>query len=112
MINSKEIKQTFGATVKELRTHKGITQDKLSEHLDMQAQSITTIETGRAFISAEVLAKLCNFFEVEPTIFFRKKVRILSEEDLDYIDKIKCLLPSFSSEKLREIYNILLALKQ
>lgn len=112
MVDSNQIKTTLGATVKELRTQKGITQEVLSECLDLQPQTITTIETGRMFVSSEVLANLCNYFEVDPTIFFMKKPRILTQEDLDYIKEIKHLLPSFSTTRLRDIYNILLVMQK
>lgn len=111
MIDSKKIKLIFGQTVKELRTQKGITQEQLAEAIGLQPQTIATIETGRAFISSEVLAKLCNYFNVEPAIFFTQKVRRLSDEDINYIAEIKRMLPVFSSAKLREIHNILLALQ-
>lgn len=112
MVDSKQIRATLGATVKELRTNKGITQEFLSECLELQPQTITTIETGRMFVSSEVLASLCNYFEVEPTIFFAKKPKITTEEDLNYLKEIKRLLPGFSTSRLRDIYNILLVLQK
>ncbi len=112
MVESKKIKTILGATVKELRKQKNITQEQLSEHIVLQPQTIAKIETGRTFVSSEVLAELCNFFNVEPTIFFAKKVRVLSEDDLNHINEIKRMLPSFDSAKLKEIYNILLALQK
>lgn len=112
MVDIQQLKNTFGATVKELRNQKGLTQEQLAERLNLQPQTIAKIETGRSFISAEVLASLCNFFEVEPTIFFAKKPKIITEQDLEYIKEIKRLLPSFSTAQLRDIYNILLVLQK
>lgn len=107
MNDSKNIKKTLGSTVKELRVNKGLTQEQLAEFLGLQPHSVTKIETGRTFISSEVLASLSNFFDVTPSFFFNPKVKIITEEDLNYINEIKNLLPSFSTTKLREIYNIL-----
>jgi len=112
MVDSKKIKKILGATIKELRTQKNITQEQLAEYLTLQPQTITTIETGRAFVSSEVLANLCNYFNVEPSIFFKTKAKVVTEEDMNYINDIKRMLPSFDSAKLREIYNILLALQK
>lgn len=112
MINSGKIKSTFGAAVKELRKQKGITQEQLVEYLDIQSSTIAGIENGRAFVSSELISKLCNYFNVTPALFFFERVRILSEQDVDYINEIKRLLPSFSTTKLEEIYNILLALQK
>jgi len=112
ILKLKQVKNIFDVTVKDLCIKKGITQEQLAECLNLQPQTITTIETGRMFVSSEVLANLSNFFEVDPTIFFAKKPRILTEEDLDYIKEIKRLLPSFSTARLRDIYNILLVLQK
>lgn len=112
MIDGNKIKIILGATVKELRKQKGITQEQLAEYLGLQPHSVTKIETGRAFVSSDVLAKLSSYFGVSPSFFFNKKVQILTEENLNYINEIKQLLPTFDNSKLREIYNILLALQK
>ncbi|MBD5401508.1 helix-turn-helix transcriptional regulator [bacterium] len=107
MYDSKNIKKIFGANVKELRTNKGITQEQLAEYLGLQPHSITKIETGRTFVSSEVLAKLCNFFNITPSFFLNHKVKVFTQDDIDFSNEIKRLLPNFSPTKLREIYNIL-----
>jgi len=111
MITEEEIKINFGKNVKELRNSRNITQEKLAEFLDLQTQTITAIENGKTFISCEVLMKLCNFFEIEPFLLFLPKININSENYTDYNSKIMALLPKFSTEKLNEIYNILLILR-
>ena len=112
MIDSNKIKITFGETVRELRRLKGITQEQLAEFVGLQPTTIASIETGRAFVSSEALSSLCNYFNVEPSFFFFNRVRILSEEDYDYIDDIKRALPSFSTSKLKVISNIIFALQR
>jgi len=112
MIDSNKIKIILGETVRELRRQKGLTQEQLAEYIGMQPTTIASIETGRSFISSEALSALCNYFNVEPSFFFFSRVRILSDEDNDYINDIKRALPGFSSSKLREIYNIITALQR
>lgn len=112
MLDSNQININFGRTLKELRTLKGLTQEKLAEYLGLDPHTITSIETGRAFVSGEVLAKLSNFFEVDSTIFFRRKVRVLNEDDLNYIQEIKRMLPGFDTARLRDIYNMLVVLQK
>ena len=73
MINSKSIKKIFGNNLRKLRLAKEITQEQLAEMLDMQVQSITFIENGRTFVSSEVIAKICNFFDVSLEVMFRPK---------------------------------------
>lgn len=111
MIDIDDIKIILGANVKELRLKKGLTQEQLGERIKLDAHTISMIETGKTFISGEVLANLCNIFEVEPSVFFMKSIT-KSQEDLNYISEIKRMLPAFSSSKLREIYNIINALRK
>lgn len=107
MNSSENIKKTLGAKVKELRIQKGLTQEKLAEYLGLQPHSVTKIETGRTFVSSEVLASLCNFFEVSSSYFFNPEIKIYTEKDLNYLNEIKRILPDFSPSKLEEIYKIL-----
>ncbi|MBQ7287904.1 MAG: helix-turn-helix transcriptional regulator [Candidatus Gastranaerophilales bacterium] len=99
MFNDSDIKNIFGLVVKELRLQKGLTQEKLAEFLGMQPQTIAKIETGKRFVSSEVLAKLCNFFNVEPYVFFVKKNQTFTPETLDHISQINC--------KLDKIYEVI-----
>lgn len=110
MVYDEDIKKNFGAVVRALRVSRNLTQEKLAEYIEVQTQTISAIESGKSFISCEVLTNLSNYFEVDPSIFFTSKVRILSEKDVDYIDAIKRLLPTFNSDKLKEIYDILLVM--
>ncbi len=112
MIDSNELKKLFGNAVKKLRELNKLTQEELAERVGVQTQTITRIETGRNFVSSELLIALCNVFEVEPNIFFSRRLENFSQNDIDYISKIKRMLPSFENAKLQEIYNILLAMKK
>lgn len=112
MSNAKNIRENFGATVKELRTRKSLTQEQLSEYLGLQRHTISKIETGRAFVSSEVLSKLSDFFNVSPSFFFNEKIKRFSEKDINYINEIKKLLSTFNTDKLHEIYNILSAMNK
>lgn len=112
MVEAKDIRITLGIVLRELRIQKGITQEQLSEKIGMQPQSITKIETGKSFVSSNALAKLSNFFEIDPYIFFTKNIRYQTKEDLDYIYEIRKMLPGFKTGKLRQIYNFLIILNK
>ena len=110
MVTNDEIRNTFGYIVREMREAKGITREKLAEFFELQPQTISSIETGKNFVSSEVLAKLSNFFEVSPAYFFTQKSRIINSVKSDYKQEIKRLLPLFSQEKCKTIYDVLLVL--
>ncbi len=112
MIDSKQIKINFGRTLRELRERKKLTQEKLAELIGVDPHTISSIETGKVFPVFENLISLCNVFDVEPVIFFTKKVSILSQEDINYIQDIKRMLLSFDSKKLQLLYDIMLAMQK
>lgn len=112
MDDSKAIKKLVGTAVKELRIQNNITQEQLSEAIEMQPTSLGQIEIGRNFVSSEVLAKLSEHFGVAPAVFFTPKPQFMQEDHINYSKEIIRLLPSFSAEKLHEIYNILLVMKK
>lgn len=112
MFDSSKIKKIIGTNVKKLRVSKGLTQEQLAEKLNMQIQSITFIETGRTFISSEALAKLCNYFNVEPGFFFKAGNIEPTEKELNLKKDINQLLSSCDYDKLMSIYNIIIALQK
>lgn len=54
----------LGAKLKKLRKEKGITQDKLSEKLDLSPRYIGKIEAGMIKPSMDTFRKLADFFQV------------------------------------------------
>lgn len=88
MVYSDDIKNIIGLKVKQLRTKRGLTQEKLAECMGLQPQTIAKIETGKRFISADVLSKLCNFFDAAPYVFFIPPETKYTSKDLDYISQI------------------------
>lgn len=73
MSNSENIKKIFGSNLKKLRLQKKLTQEQLSELLDLQMQTISFIENGLAFVSSNVYAKICNFFNVSLEVLLKPK---------------------------------------
>ena len=55
MENNLEIKKLLGQRIKELRTGKGLTQEQLTEKLNIGQRTLSKIERGNAFVSAETL---------------------------------------------------------
>ena len=112
MFNDSKIKSLVGLNIKTMRMKFNLTQEQLAEAIEIQAQTIAKIETGKLFMSSEVLAKFCNYFKVNPSILFTENLRIIQDDNVNYLSRINSILPSFDETRLREIYNILLALKK
>ena len=99
-MDGKTIKQILGSSVRELRINKGITQEKLAELLGVGINSTNRIETGTSF------AKLCNIFDVHPSVLLVAKPQHILKEHSDYIKAINGSLQRCSLEKLKYIYGI------
>ncbi|MDE6138479.1 MAG: helix-turn-helix domain-containing protein [Candidatus Gastranaerophilales bacterium] len=112
MYNSEDIKKFLGTSVKELRKEKGLTQEKMAESIGLEPNGLAQIESGRKFVSADVMSRLCEAFNVAPSVLFTPKPRVILDEHINYEKEIARLLPGFSQEKLHEIYNILLVMKK
>ncbi len=73
------IKNGFGKKIKELRQRLDLTQEQFAEKIGISAKSLSQIELGKNFVSAEVLEAICSNMQVNPKSLF----------DFDYIAKDK-----------------------
>ena len=55
-----DIKNLFGRKVKELRIKKRLSQEELSEMIDIAERNLSKIECGKSFIRAEKIGKLAE----------------------------------------------------
>ncbi|MCM1010792.1 MAG: helix-turn-helix domain-containing protein [Fusobacterium sp.] len=58
------LKENLGKNIHKYRKLKGITQEKLAEMIDVEINSISSIERGRFFPSPDNLVKITNALEV------------------------------------------------
>ncbi|MBQ8460320.1 helix-turn-helix transcriptional regulator [bacterium] len=63
-------KNEFGARLKELRKRKGLSQEKFSEMINIAQNTLSSIETGCHFCSAETIERIINALEIEPVELF------------------------------------------
>lgn len=59
------MKKEIAATIKKLRTEKGITQQDAAKALNMTRQRFSRIENGIADISYDVILQISNLFKVD-----------------------------------------------
>ena len=64
-------KKLLGKRIKEIRKSKGLTQEQLSEMIDIETSSLSGIESGRFYPSLHVLEKIASVFDVELIEFFK-----------------------------------------
>lgn len=112
MLSSENIKKLFGQNLCHMRKALKMTQEQLAEIVSMDYKTISGIETGKAFVSSEAIAKFCNYFNVEPSHFFKAKYSNESPKEQDLKMEIGRLLSDCDDKKLQTIYNVIVALKK
>ena len=99
------IKLEIGKQIKKLRIDNGYTQEKLSELIGISQRALSSIESGKNFISAETLENLLKIFNTNLEDFFStnslKEVDELLKMIYKNIEKIKD-----NPTKLEIIYNL------
>ena len=64
------LKKLFGRRVRSLRKLRDMTQEELAESSALSAEYVSRIERGMTSTSFEVIAKLAQALEVEPSSLF------------------------------------------
>jgi transcriptional regulator with XRE-family HTH domain len=72
----------LGATIKRLRTEKGITQDELAEYTGVSFQAVSKWETNTTMPDITLLPKLAVFFGVSIDDLFS----VNTDDELERID--------------------------
>ncbi len=101
-----DIKQKIGKRIKELRKSKRLSQEKLSELADIAQNSLSNIETGDNFFTAETLEKIADALDIEPLELFNFGHFKSNEKMLEEINKLLKEHP----EKIPEFYRIVKAI--
>ena len=84
-----EVKIIFGENLKQFRKEKNLSQEQLSEKVDISVKHLSSIERGLTFVSAELLENLSVSLEVPIHQLFLKKPKTLPQNDplLETIDR-------------------------
>ena len=97
-------KNRFAKRLKELRLAKKLTQENLSEKLNIEPSNYSNFETGKTTPSVQSLYKIIDSLGVFPNEVFECE-HLENEKLLD--EKIYAIYNSFSIEKKRAIYKML-----
>jgi len=97
-----DIKSIFGKNLKFYRKAKRLSQEQLSEKVDISVKHLSSIERGVTFVSADLLSKLASTVEIPVYWFFINDKDIFHNDMMNSIDKIieKHLLTTIEEIKL------------
>ena len=99
-----DLKQMIGARIKEIRSKRGITQDQLSERMEINPKYLSSIERGKENPTLNTLLKLSESLEVSLD-------EVFSLVEIEDPDKRKSLIISLldeaNDEQLKLAFKIL-----
>ena len=95
----------FGKKIKEKRLEKELTQEELAEKIGISPKSLSQIELGNNFVSAENLEAICQALSISPRVLFDFDINEKTKDEyLKYINnKI-----SNNTKLLNYVYKFLL----
>ena len=83
------IKTIVGANIKHYRKENHLSQEELSENVNISVKHLSKIERGLTFVSAELLEKLSDILKISVAqLFCRDNEKIYDESVLDKFDRI------------------------
>lgn len=101
------IKKQLGTKIKRLRQKRGYTQEQLAEKIGIATRTLSGIEIGENFVTAETLEKVFDVLEVSGNELFAFDHLKPQEELIDEI--ISDLHDIKDREKIETIYKIVKA---
>lgn len=99
----KTTKELLGARIKELRKARGLSQDQLSEKVNIDPKHLSRIEVGKSYPSLNTLEKIAKALNVEIKDLFEYMHEVKGKELTENITR---LLKESDEEKLRLILKI------
>lgn len=87
------IKKELGEKIKRFRKLRGLTQEQLSEMVDISSRNLSNIEIGASFVKADTLEKILDSLNISSEELFsnnhiKSNIELLKEID-NYISKVK-----------------------
>jgi transcriptional regulator with XRE-family HTH domain len=83
------VKSIFGANVKYYRKKMNLSQEELSEQLEITPKHLSTIETGAVFVSADLLERFTKKLGISAAaLFYTVEEKSVDDSMLTIIDQI------------------------
>ncbi len=104
------IKKQLGSKIKRLRKTQGLTQEQLAEKIDLSLRTLSGIEIGENFVTADTLDRIISALRTTPEELFA--VDHLDKSAQDLVDEIISDVESIKEqpEKLEDIYKVIKSL--
>lgn len=74
------IKKLIGKRIQEIRKHRKLTQEQVAEFVGIETASISNIENGKYYPTAENLDKIINVLNISPRDLFEFEQHAAQEE--------------------------------
>lgn len=84
-------KKLLGKQIKQLRISKGLSQEKLSEMIDISPRQMCVIENGSSVPSLDTFINIAKVLELDINEFFNIKAQSISDTRLEIIELVKAL---------------------
>lgn len=107
MKNNIQVK--LGQRIKFLRKIKGYSQEFFAEKVGIATKSLSSIETGNAFMTSQTLEKIIDVLEIVPSELFTFQEQLPNDDMYSYILK-KLEFIKNDDERLKIFYNFVKSL--
>ena len=111
METKEDVRTILGRNVKRYRKQKGLSQEKLAEIIDVSVKHLSMIESGSAFLSADLLQYLSETLDIPVYLLFYEGPTILSPSSEDRKKQIEAIIDmqmyksaEFLKKMISEIY--------
>ena len=99
-----DIKVLLGKKIQEIRKSKNFTQENMAELLGIETSSLSNIERGKYYPTAENLAKIADILDVEP---FKLYIFNHNKSIQELKSDINEMLEKADENELRMVYKVL-----
>lgn len=98
------IQQQLGKRIQYLRKIKGYSQEAFAEKIDIATTTLSSIETGNAFMTSQTLEKILEILDITPNELFTFPEQMTNDDMYSYILK-KLEFVKNDKERLKIFYN-------
>lgn len=100
------LKKSLGKRIQYFRKQSKLTQEQLAENIGMETSSLSNIECGKYYPTAENLERIACALNTTPQVIFQFEEQ---KEPEDFLAEINALLNK-NPDKIKDVYKIIKAL--